>query len=195
MFVNVYILALHKSCVRHNSLPKAIGIASLFIIATTILQAERNNIKMKDFFKELFEYGYHLNQNLSETFTENKNKVSEKSILLFSHILDAHHVWNSRIESKLPAYGIWELQSIDSFKIIDRQNFESSLRILEKFDLSDIISYTTSNGQPYSNNVRDLLFHSINHSTYHRAQIATEFKVCGIEPLISDYIFYKWRNQ
>ena len=70
-------------------------------------------------------------------------------------------------------------------------NYEHSLHILDKFDLTATMSYTNSKGQTFSNSIRDILFHVINHSTYHRAQIATEFKQNGLEPLVTDYIFYK----
>ncbi|QLH28398.1 MAG: hypothetical protein HWD63_02710 [Candidatus Parvibacillus calidus] len=39
--------------------------------------------------------------------------------------------------------------------------------------------------------MKDIIFHIINHSTYHRGQIAMEFRQSGLEPLNTDYIFYK----
>lgn len=53
------------------------------------------------------------------------------------------------------------------------------------------IGYKTSKGDAFQNTVKDILFHIINHSTYHRGQIAANCKEYGIEPLMSDYIFYK----
>ncbi|MCF8317339.1 MAG: hypothetical protein K9I02_01220 [Haliscomenobacter sp.] len=54
-----------------------------------------------------------------------------------------------------------------------------------------IINYSNSKGQLFSNSIQDMLFHIINHSTYHRGQVATEFKRQGLEPLVTDYIFFK----
>ena len=146
---------------------------------------------MKAFFKELFEYNHHSNQNLWTVFNEHPDKTSEKSITLFSHILNAHHIWNSRINQIQSRYGVWDLQSIKNCSNIDEANYEDSLLILDTFDLNEIINYKTSNGLAFSNSIRDTLFHVINHSTYHRGQIATEFKLHGIDPLVTDYIFYK----
>lgn len=53
------------------------------------------------------------------------------------------------------------------------------------------ISYKNSRGERFENSVRDILFHVINHSTYHRGQIATDCKLHGMTPLATDYIFYK----
>ena len=146
---------------------------------------------MKPFFKELFEYSYHANQKLWIIFNEHHDKTSEQSIKLFSHILNAHHIWNSRINQIQNTYGVWDKHPIENCLNMDKTNYESSLLILDKFDLNEVINYKTSNGLPFKNTIRDTLFHIINHSTYHRGQIATEFKQSGIDPLITDYIFYK----
>jgi uncharacterized damage-inducible protein DinB len=43
----------------------------------------------------------------------------------------------------------------------------------------------------FSNTIKDILFHMINHSTHHRAQIAMDMRNNKLEPLPLDYIFYK----
>lgn len=150
---------------------------------------------MKSFFKELFEYSHHFNQNLFDVFEDNKDKTSVKSVKLFNHILNAHQIWNNRIDPKQPEFGVWELHEIQELKNIDRTNYEQTLQILDTFDLTEIINYSNSKGQTFVNNVRDIYFHVINHSTYHRGQIATEFRQNGLEPLITDYIIYKRQTE
>lgn len=149
---------------------------------------------MKLFFKELFEYTHHYNQKLSEVFIENPEKTSEKALKLFSHMLNAHQIWNNRIEPRQSTSGVWELRAIEDFKDIDTSNFEHALHIVDTFDLNENVNYSTSKGQPFSNSIRDILFHIINHSTYHRGQIATEFRLHGMEPLMTDFIFYKMKK-
>lgn len=146
---------------------------------------------MKAFFKELFEYGHHFNQKLGDVFITNPDRTSEKSVKLYNHILNAHQIWNHRIKPKQPTFGIWEIHPIQNCKDIDKINYEHSLLILEEFDLNDTINYTNTKSQVFSNRIRDILFHIINHSTYHRGQIATEFRQNGIDPLVTDYIFFK----
>ena len=146
---------------------------------------------MKLFYKELFEYSHYFNQKLSDVFNESPEKTSEKALNLYNHILNAHQIWNNRIELKQTTFGVWELHPIQDLKNIDKTNFEQSFEILDKFDLNETINYTNSKGQVFRNNIRDLLFHIINHSTYHRGQIALEFKQHGLEPLITDFIVYK----
>lgn len=146
---------------------------------------------MKTLFKELFEYNHHCNHQLAVIFENNHDKISEKSMKLFSHVLNAHHIWNSRINGNEHAYTVWEVHDTRLLKMINASNYEETLHLLEKTDLAAMLSYTNSKAQTFSNNVRDILFHVINHSTYHRGQMAADFKYSGLEPLNTDYIFFK----
>jgi uncharacterized damage-inducible protein DinB len=146
---------------------------------------------MKLFFKELFEYNHHFNQELSGLFVEKRNIISERSVKLFSHILSAHHIWNSRIAGKQSTFGVWDIHPIEQFSEIDDKNFSETVLALNHVDLGSIILYKTTKGQAFENKISDILFHVINHSTYHRGQIAADFRQTGTEPLSTDYIFYK----
>lgn len=146
---------------------------------------------MKQFFRELFEYGHHFNQKLGDVFNDRPDKTSEKAVKLYNHLLNAHQIWNNRIDPKQTTFGIWEIHPIQDCKEIDKQNYEHSLLILDEFDLNDTMNYGNTRGQKFSNSIRDIFFHVVNHSTYHRGQIATEFREHGLEPLATDYIFYK----
>jgi len=148
-------------------------------------------ISMNSFFIELFEYSHHFNQELSQVFLDNPEKVSEKALNLFCHTLNAHHIWNNRIEFKQTDYAVWQIHATKDFKLIDLHNFKQTLQILNSSDLTQIINYSNSKGETFSNSLRDILFHVVNHSTYHRGQIMTELKLQGIEPIVTDYIFYK----
>ncbi len=146
---------------------------------------------MKPFLKELFEYSHHFNQKLYHVFNDHPDKTTEKAIGIYNHMLNAHQIWNNRIDKKQEPFGVWEIRPIQNCQDIDNVNYEQTLFILEKFDLNETIQYQNSQGQLFSNSIRDILFHVANHSTYHRGQIAMEFRQNGLEPLVTDYIFYK----
>jgi uncharacterized damage-inducible protein DinB len=146
---------------------------------------------MTTFFKELFEYTNHFNQKLIEIFLEHTDKTSEKCIKLFNHTLNAHQIWNCRIELNKNTYGVWEIHPPQEYMNIAENNYQGSIIILDKFDLNKVIQYSNTKGQVFNNSIRDILFHVINHSTYHRGQIASDLRERGLEPLITDYIFYK----
>lgn len=146
---------------------------------------------MRDHFKELFEYNHHYNQRLAEEILASEDKLPNRSIEIFNHILSAHHIWNSRIRGQQPSYSVWAMHPLSRLKAIDRENFDASLEITGNADFETVVEYATSQGLPFSNTVKDILFHVINHSTYHRGQLALLFRQSGIAPEISDFIFYK----
>ena len=148
---------------------------------------------MKTFFSELFQYNNHFNQEIISIVNQNPERTSEKCINLLNHILNAHQIWNCKFPPDQRPYVPWEVHQIHDLEEIDKKNYERSILIINQFDLSETIQYSTRNGQGFSNNVRDILFQVINHSTYHRAQIATEFRQSGLEPLLTDYIYYKMK--
>jgi len=74
---------------------------------------------------------------------------------------------------------------------LDKVNYNDSLQAIENYDLEETIDYVIMNNEPFCNTRQDILFHILNHSNYHRAQINTELKNIGASAIVSDYIFYK----
>ncbi len=138
----------------------------------------------------MFEYTHHFNEKVIGLLLMLDN-VPEKSLRLLNHTINAHEIWNARIESKIPSVGVWELRHLDDLKAINLQNNVDTLRVLDNFGFETIINYSNSQGHSFSNTVGEILFHAGNHSTYHRGQIATDLKEHGITPIATDYIFYK----
>jgi uncharacterized damage-inducible protein DinB len=146
---------------------------------------------MKDFLSELYQFNHRTNERLSHALYEHESDLPKEAVKLFSHILNSHEVWNSRISGTQPSYQVWQVHSTSDLQKIDRINFENSQSILQNTDLNRRLDYRNTKGVPYNNSVRDVLFHVVNHSTYHRGQVATMFRKAGIEPLVTDFIAYK----
>jgi uncharacterized damage-inducible protein DinB len=149
---------------------------------------------MKAFFSELFEYNRHMNNELILAMVQNKSTVSEKSLKWINHILNAHELYNCRMEpAGYQPPTPWDMRPLEELVAINENNFQVSLGIIRLYDFDTNIMYTTFKGTAMENTVGDILFHLINHSTYHRGQIAVEFRNSGLEPLVGDYVFYKRR--
>lgn len=146
---------------------------------------------MKQFFKELFEYTFHFNTIVIDSLLKNDNPIPEKALQLINHTINAQEIWNARIEEKPCSVDVWEIRPLDTLKKINEDNYQNSLTIIDMFDLEMKIRYTNSQGKTFENSVRDMLFHAVNHSTYHRGQIATYCKLNNLTPQVTDYIFYK----
>lgn len=145
---------------------------------------------MNEILKEAFEYHHFFNQKFIAKMMENYEQLPVETFPLFCHVLNAHQIWISRI-LHTTAFTVKQLHDITDCPQIDRENFHNSIRVVEEFNLNEMLSYTNSSGESFSNKISDILFHVINHSTHHKAQISSQFRQAGIEPLITDYIFYK----
>ncbi len=145
---------------------------------------------MKEQFIDLLEYNSHFNQLLIKIYLKNKDFFNEKMISLLNHILNAQQVWNSRIIIET-SFGVWQINPDKKILEINQSNFENSIKILNERNLDEIIVYINSKGDEFQNSIQEIFFHFINHSTYHRGQIAMLMKQAGLEPINTDYIFYK----
>ncbi len=145
---------------------------------------------MKEKFPELFDYTNHFNQKLIEIFDLNKSIIPERAFQLINHTLNAHQIWNARILNE-PTFEVWEMHPFEELWEINESNYQKTKYILENIDLSQSLSYKNSKGDLFENKTEDILIHIINHSTYHHGQIMMLFRKSGIEPILSDYIFYK----
>ncbi|KPE50712.1 damage-inducible protein DinB [Chryseobacterium indologenes] len=145
---------------------------------------------MKEKLADLFEYTYHFNREMIKVISENKTKVDEKIISLINHTLNAQQIWNARIAGE-KTFEVWQINPLESLDEINYENFQKSMEIIRNTDFEKKIQYQNSKGTVFENSVFEMLFHAVNHSTYHRGQINTLLKQNGISPLLTDYIFYK----
>ncbi|MCL6274442.1 damage-inducible protein DinB [Muricauda sp. 2012CJ35-5] len=146
---------------------------------------------MKGFLHQLFDYNFYCNKKLIAQ-CDALEEFPEHSTKLFSHILNAHHIWNQRILGKPSEYQVWQIHQKDKWGDIHYENQRATFEIITNADdFTKRIDYENSEGRTYANDLKDILFHIVNHSTHHRGQILTDFRTNGIEPEALDYIFYK----
>lgn len=119
-----------------------------------------------------------------------ESKLPERVIPLLSHSINAHQIWNARItnKEKLKVHQVHDLQEC---KRIDDDNYNSTIEILKDRELDEIITYQNSKGVDFNNSIREILFHISNHFSHHRGQIISDIRQIGIDPIVTDYIFYK----
>jgi len=148
---------------------------------------------MKEYFKELLEYSHYYNLEIIKKFNDGDLHfmVPKRAIQLLSHTLNAQKIWNNRMKGKEDQVEVWKNLEVDQLESAENENFQETLALLEKEELGRVVKFKNSRGERYENSVRDIIFHVINHSTYHRGQIATEFRKEGIDPIVSDFVYYK----
>ena len=120
------------------------------------------------------------------------DSLPEHSHRLFSHLLNAHHIWNHRILETPSEFEVWQLHEPGAWEEIHYDNQRTTFEIISGRDEFDKrVDYVTSEGRMHSNSMSDILFHITNHSTHHRGQIMAELRSLGHTPQPLDYIFYK----
>ncbi|MGC1515932.1 MAG: DinB family protein [Maribacter sp.] len=146
---------------------------------------------MNAFFNEIFDYNFHCNKKLIEECSR-LTDIPPRTKVLISHILNAHHIWNSRMLGKPSEYGVWQDHQVADWADIHYENQRSSFEIISNADSFDKrIDYENTEGRLFTNTLKDMLFHIINHSTNHRGQIAVDYRNNGLTPVALDYVHYK----
>lgn len=145
---------------------------------------------MKEKLIDLFEYTYHFNADMIKVIAESRALVDDKTISLINHTLNAQQIWNARILGET-TFEVWQINPFESLVEINHTNFLKSIDIIRNFDPDQKIEYQNSRGTKFENTIFEMLFHAVNHSTYHRGQINSLLKQSGLTPLLTDYIFYK----
>lgn len=146
---------------------------------------------MKSLFNQLFDYNFYCNKNLIDKCLELK-EVPEKTRSLFSHVLNAHHIWNMRLLGKEAKFKVWHLHELNTWEDIHYENQRTTFEIITNSDnFEKRVNYETTEGRVFTNELKDILFHIINHSTHHRGQILSDFRANEIEPKNLDFISYK----
>jgi uncharacterized damage-inducible protein DinB len=122
---------------------------------------------------------------------ENYSNYDERALLLISHILNAQNIWTSRILNTVPQFERFQPHSPDQLMGISEKNTINLRFIFDTQPLDREVYYSTSAGDPYVNTVEEILYHVVNHSTYHRGQVASLLRQAGIDPPVTDFVFLK----
>ncbi len=117
-----------------------------------------------------------------------------------AHIWGAEWIWLERFQGRSPS----SLPAVAQFDDIStlRSRWQEDETRLDKFvsaltqeDLNKIRQYRTLNFGQYKNPLWQSMQHLVNHSTYHRGQVATLIRQLNGKPILTDLIhFYRERS-
>lgn len=149
---------------------------------------------MKEYFFKMLQYNEWANNQVLNALVDIEGECPEEITRLFNHIVSAQMNWLSRILDKQIINELWKNNSIEGCITLSKESSKEWLRFVEGLkdeDLSRVIVYKNTKGIQFENTIEDILIHLINHSTYHRAQIAMSFRKSGLTPPVTDYIVYR----
>jgi uncharacterized damage-inducible protein DinB len=146
---------------------------------------------MKKYFLKLYQYNAWANARVLNSLQQ-QNVSDEKICSLMGHIVAAQFLWLHRIKGLLPPdVKLWGSYTLGQLKTMAEEAGKKWLDFVEsQDDFNREMSYTNYVGEPYTNNVEMIMIHLVNHSSYHRAQIALLLRQKGLEPINTDFITY-----
>jgi uncharacterized damage-inducible protein DinB len=152
---------------------------------------------MLQHFLSQLEYNYWANTRVLQSILrieQEGNTPPQKTVELFSHILNAEIVWVSRIKSEqiVPPWRVIPLEEMASIIEENYIIYKDFINLLFTENTSSTIhttlDYTDTKGNEWSLSYGDVLTHVFNHATYHRGQIAMIIRAEGFEPSSTDFI-------
>lgn len=146
---------------------------------------------MKKYFLKLYNYNYWSNQRVLGAIQ--KQNVSDAKILqLMGHVLAAQYLWLHRIKGlPAPDVKLWDDFTLERLLGMAEDIGKQWLEFVESTDNFDReLTYKNYTNDPYTNNVENIMIHLVNHSSYHRGQVAMLLRQKGFEPINTDFITY-----
>lgn len=146
---------------------------------------------MKKYFLKLYNYNYWSNKRVLGAI-QNQQVSDAKILQLMGHVLAAQYLWLHRIKGlPAPDVKLWGDYSLERLLDMAEDVGKKWLEFVERNDNFDReLTYRNYTNDPYTNNVENIMIHLVNHSSYHRAQVAMLMRQKGYEPINTDFITY-----
>jgi len=146
---------------------------------------------MKEYFLKLYQYNAWASNRVLNCL-QRQQVTDEKILSLMGHIVAAQFLWLHRIQGLPPPdVKLWGSYTLAQLADMVEEAGKKWLQFVESQDtFNRELSYTNYVGEPYTNNVEMIMIHLVNHSSYHRAQIAMLLRQKGLEPINTDFITY-----
>ena len=112
-----------------------------------------------------------------------------------THLYSSEWVWNERLHGVSPGGlppdpSLATLEGLRARWCAVEAALEVYVAAVTPASLASRISYRSVKGDPFTRPVGDVLVHIVNHSTYHRGQVATLVRQLGRIPLPTDYLLF-----
>ena len=112
-----------------------------------------------------------------------------------AHIYAAEWIWLERWQGRSPR-GLPAAQEVanlvalrEKWKAVEAGQ-SAFLAAITEARMAEVVSYANVRGETWSYPLGEMLVHLVNHSTYHRGQIATMLRQLGTSPEPTDYLLF-----
>lgn len=111
------------------------------------------------------------------------------------HIMGGERFWLERFRGRSPS-AVPSIEPLPDLASV-RERWAGVERELQEFvttrsaeDLERVLHYRTTEGNPNSQPLWQMMQHLVNHSSYHRGQVTTMLRQLGVAPVATDLILY-----
>lgn len=114
-----------------------------------------------------------------------------------AHLVGVEWIWHERWRGHSPTLVEAKAYGSDTFPTLEviRERWQGVERDIRKFlgrlreeDLPRPLTYTNTKGEQWTYPVWQVLFHLVNHQTYHRGQVSTLLRQLGAQPVEVDFL-------
>jgi uncharacterized damage-inducible protein DinB len=146
---------------------------------------------MKQYFLKLYQYNAWANKRVLDCLVR-QQVADEKIISVMGHVIAAQFLWLHRIQGLPPAeVKLWGEYKLEQLVLMSADITQRWVQfVTDTDDFNRDLSYNNYVGDPYITNVEMIMIHLVNHSSYHRAQVAMLLRQKGFEPINTDFITY-----
>lgn len=146
---------------------------------------------MQGFYLSKFEFDYQANNLWIDTIEQQDLTDNSEIRRQMCHILNVHHLWVSRLNEKNVISDDWDDLPFYAWKKLNQENCAQTQLFVVNKDLGGETDYTDSDGNSQRKSSSDILYHILQHSTHHRAQINALIRKIGAIPAEMNFIAWK----
>ena len=111
------------------------------------------------------------------------------------HVYQADKIWFMRLHGESPASlaGVTPEEGLAKLDAIWTETLDAFIQWAESrpsYVWPSMLEYRNVAGHAFSNPVREVLLHVVNHGTLHRGQVMAMFRQVGAKPPATDLLFY-----
>ena len=147
---------------------------------------------MKAFFSRFFTFNNWANKVIAD-FISAHDIQNEQVLRIASHLAHAQRNWYFRVIGQQNDVALWTPLQPPAIAAQLAENgtlWLSHLSGPQDDDFHTKLAYKNMAGDPYLDNLADVLTHIVNHSTYHRGQIVHLIRGLGMTPPGTDFILF-----
>ncbi len=125
-----------------------------------------------------------------DIFHKSMNSVFPTIAETFYHIFRGQRIWFKRsLHDLVMDESITEFITIAHAKnsLIQLHNIQMEA-IHQDYENLDVIVYQNAKGTTFQNHFDEIIYHLVNHGSYHRGNIASMIRECGFKGTSTDYI-------